>query len=791
MRRSLTLFFAMVIGLASLKAQIWNPVGSGFPTFPTTWDPVKNGIASYEYNGEIYVAYNEFNSATNEKQAWVKKWDGLTWQTLPPIPDYHVYDMVVDANSIYLVGGNNVGPKNFAFYEFDGNTWTSKGPSGYDDWSTSIEIVNGDIMIGGPFTANGGIEKVLSYDGSNYTAYPALTSGANFVHDFHVFNGDLYLGLATHGMSLYGGLGKWDGTNWSNPAYHDVGLTGVVISSGFSHVFDFQNELYVARDAAYGSQIFRVYNDTLFFIDSLNHTINDVKEYNGEIYLGGITTTGTSDHLSIFDGSIVTSVFNAPEVHAMEVLNSELYVFSATSDSLNGLPYYHAYRTQANFSALKGEVYLDLNNDCFKNGTDIPIPNAIISLNNQMTTTSRQDGHYSMFLSPGTYSFGLSYIPDRAHKNLVSSCNLPVQLTLGLNQTLTQNIALQSSVPTDMLVEISAYRGWTARYGFDEMYKVDVTNAGNTTLTNATLELEIPSSLNFVSSSPVPATTVNNILSYNFLNIEPWQTRSIILKVNVDTAQNSLGDTVCWLAGFSPSIAGDADPTDNRDTLKQIIVGAYDPNDKHARDETIQIGTTSIDYHINFQNTGNDTAYKVTVVDTLDVTLPVNSVMINSSSHAYSISVVNNVLIWEFDNILLPDSGINYYGSMGYINFSVNINPGLAVGDTIENQAQIYFDYQHPIHTNLAKTALVQPISIREHRWNQTLNVYPNPAREFIYIENDGQDKRTLKLLDLNGRQIDEIDLNPGQKTTYPIHQLQKGVYLIGGDHEFFRLEIM
>lgn len=53
-----------------------------------------------------------------------------------------------------------------------------------------------------------------------------------------------------------------------------------------------------------------------------------------------------------------------------------------------------------------------------------------------------------------------------------------------------------------------------------------------------------------------------------------------------------------------------------------MITGSYDPNDKSNSPlgiDSIHLVTpgTPIDYTIRFQNTGNDTAFKVVIIDTL------------------------------------------------------------------------------------------------------------------------------------------------------------------------------
>jgi uncharacterized repeat protein (TIGR01451 family) len=70
----------------------------------------------------------------------------------------------------------------------------------------------------------------------------------------------------------------------------------------------------------------------------------------------------------------------------------------------------------------------------------------------------------------------------------------------------------------------------------------------------------------------------------------------------------------------------DSTPNDNQAILNDIIIGAYDPNDKISTTgedmSTYQIQNGDyITYVIRFQNVGNDTAFRVVVLDTLDANL--------------------------------------------------------------------------------------------------------------------------------------------------------------------------
>lgn len=144
------------------------------------------------------------------------------------------------------------------------------------------------------------------------------------------------------------------------------------------------------------------------------------------------------------------------------------------------------------------------------------------------------------------------------------------------------------------------------------------------------------------------------------------------------------------------------------------IIDSYDPNDKQVS----PIGTTTehytptnadLKYTIRFQNTGSDTAYTVTVIDTLSDKLDLATLQMGAASHKYSFTVSGKgkpVLRWTFANINLPDSARNQLASNGFIQFSIKHKQNLTIKTRIENFADIVFDYNDPVRTNLTENVL-------------------------------------------------------------------------------------
>ena len=182
----------------------------------------------------------------------------------------------------------------------------------------------------------------------------------------------------------------------------------------------------------------------------------------------------------------------------------------------------------------------------------------------------------------------------------------------------------------------------------------------------------------------------------------PNKTSTNISIENCGTAPNAIPVT-----GFVNQLP--QDDTEPEVSIQCLpIRDSYDPNDK----QVLPTGTTAqhftptdaeLQYQIRFQNTGTDTAYTVTVIDTLSDNLDIATLQMGAASHKYQFNVSGKgkpVLTWTFNNINLPDSTKDKRNSNGFISFSIKAKTGLAPQTKIENYADIIFDFNDPVRTN-------------------------------------------------------------------------------------------
>jgi uncharacterized repeat protein (TIGR01451 family) len=231
-----------------------------------------------------------------------------------------------------------------------------------------------------------------------------------------------------------------------------------------------------------------------------------------------------------------------------------------------------------------------------------------------------------------------------------------------------------------------------------------------------------------------------------------------------------------WL-NFNAQSTDDGDVTIEEDCLP--ILDSYDPNDKQVspsgvgQNHIVEPNTT-LDYTIRFQNTGNAPAYRVIIRDTLSNDFDISSLQVGVSSHNYDfyLSGTNQpILIFEYNNINLPDSASNPTGSQGFIKFKIAPNSNTPLGTIIENKAAIYFDFNEPIITNTAwitidEIPLGPPliISIVSGTENSSdindVKIFPNPTDNFVNVQVSNKSEfSTLNVYDLNGRLVKQKQL--------------------------------
>ncbi|RZJ25124.1 MAG: T9SS type A sorting domain-containing protein, partial [Flavobacterium sp.] len=323
-----------------------------------------------------------------------------------------------------------------------------------------------------------------------------------------------------------------------------------------------------------------------------------------------------------------------------------------------------------------------------------------------------------------------------------------------------------------------------ARPGFDSQYRIVYKNKGNQTLSGSVNVVFDDAKTDFVSSIPTVNNQSLNSLIWNFTNLHPFESREINFTLNINSPIETPSVNAGDVLEFTTSInfaAGDDTPNDNISQLHQIVVNALDPNAKTCIEGNVvssQLIGDYLHYNIEFENLGTADAINVVVKDEIDPELfDINSLQVLYSSHEMRASIRGNTVEFAFENInLAAASGNPPVGGHGNVLFKIKTLPGLSIGDEVRNKANIYFDYNAAVETNMARTTF-QMLSNPQFQIDQSVVIYPNPAIALVNISSKSTIK-TLELYDIQGRLL-EVETMQSQATTLDLTGKEKGVYFV------------
>jgi hypothetical protein len=291
--------------------------------------------------------------------------------------------------------------------------------------------------------------------------------------------------------------------------------------------------------------------------------------------------------------------------------------------------------------------------------------------------------------------------------------------------------------------------------------------------------------MDLVTANPMADTQAVHTLSWDYTNLAPFQTRSILFTMNINTPTEvpsvNGNDVLSFEAVINPTTS-DETPEDNMMVLQQTVVNSFDPNDIRCLEgETITTDKVGeyVHYMIRFENTGTASAVNVVVTNEIDVNkLDASTLRPVSSSHGMVTNIKNtNEVEFIFENINLPFDDAN---NDGYLVFKIKTRSWLNEGDTFDNTANIFFDFNPPITTNTAITTVANPLSVAEENLTtENITMYPNPASEIVYIKTK-ESVTAIEVRTLEGRLV-QHEFTKAGNNLYKLNlsKVAAGMYLV------------
>lgn len=741
-----------------------------------------------------------------------------------PTGDLNVVDVDNDGDLdlvVFSVGSGGY-VNLFWFHNMGGGTFTSTSIDGFSGCSFGrVKAFDCDNDNDIDFVAHSDCDEIKFYRQTSTGVFSTtnLTNGINWIStspSIGDFNNDGYLdivGQAALTDSIYIFQNLTNGTFAAPSAICQA--ENIEELYVFDYDYDGNQDIIYSGQYAYWAKYVVVENNGT--LSNWNHSVypylsiqrgeiifSDVDNNNFvDLIAGEEWSISSSFELHLFD-SLQNSVSVLLSPDTLSSITSDMVEFSIADINNDGSKDIVALSYKYNqlfwfenflYSPYKahGTIFYDENQNGFFDGVDFGLDLVQVTSGDHIAYTS-QDGSYFIALEAGSHVIK----PDTLQNwNLTTS---PDSVIVVVDDTTPASYGADfgfypTNPTTNLSGELSAN---TAVCDTETEMWLSITNEG-TTMPDVLINLTLDDSVTFVSSSVLPDSIVGQNIYWSIDSFLFFQYQTILVNL-LQPDFNSMNDTLSSYLNIYENMGGTNFVNFDSDTLHQILFCAYDPNDKSVW--PMGVGNpgyisndVTLDYTIQFQNTGNYPATNILISDTLDSNLDLSTIEIIGASHFVNINIKpNNVIEFYFPNIMLPDSLSDEPGSHGFIKFSIDPNPNLDPNTSITNTAFIYFDTNPAIVTNTTINTIECEVhsvnivysepyftysstTVGDVIWLQDGNVLSTPVLDTANYNGSGN--YSLQLIDNYGcifssnfiqLECDTVNFNLVQDSSYLMH---------------------
>ena len=464
----------------------------------------------------------------------------------------------------------------------------------------------------------------------------------------------------------------------------------------------------------------------------------------------------------------------------VDLVQQNINAYGYTNCHVNS---YCSFVPGGNFYQITGNTKWDFeNNGCDFNDNDYPnLKFNITDGNVSGTFIDDISGDYNISLQAGNYT--ITPVLENPTCFNISPASFTVDFPSQASPFTQDFCVTPSGVHSD--VEIILIPTSVARPGFDSHYSLIYRNIGNQVENGEFTFKYSDDVLDYVSSSIIFDSQAfygtETTLHWNYSNLLPFETRTIDVVLNVnsptETPAVNNGDVLGIFSEISATNT-DVDLSNNSSSLRQVVVGSYDPNDKTCIEgESVDISMVGeyVHYVIRFENTGTYPAENIVVKDMIDISkFDISTLVPLHGSHEFYTRIKDNKVEFIFENINLD---FNDATNDGYVAFKIKTLPTLTVGDTFSNDANIYFDYNFPITTNTYTTTIDNLLNNQGFAFEKEFVLYPNPSKDIVNISSKNQTEiQSVEIYNMVGQIVIAI---PNTTKTIDVSALKTGPYFI------------
>lgn len=407
-----------------------------------------------------------------------------------------------------------------------------------------------------------------------------------------------------------------------------------------------------------------------------------------------------------------------------------------------GLTDIGAYEVVGEFKYVLVNFFFDKNENGIKDEGENFLEQGSVQLDNERTYFNNGKSGVFTFISDGPHT--ITYNDDLKNWRLTSN---NTKVNFDINAAFPYKEILFGLAPINKISNFSTLINLPPlRCNNQVVLRVSLFNEGSTD-ERGKLFLKIDPAFKLISSNPKHVDyTGDSLLVWEYQDLPPFASLDFYVTIKVPGIQDS--SDLEKIYTFKSWVS-----TINRDypyfCIMDKIRCSFDPNDKMvnpSREDLLALTTGDLVYTIRFENTGNDYAEDVLIVDSLDNNLDLRSFAVLSTSHENRLTTtrIGNVIKFEFNDIYLPAKKVNERESKGYVTYRVKPLPNTDENSFVDNTAYIYFDFNPAIVTNTTRSILVEkfPTSSTDIDY-LNVSAFPNPTTGIVYFT-DAIDSATV-----------------------------------------------
>jgi len=428
------------------------------------------------------------------------------------------------------------------------------------------------------------------------------------------------------------------------------------------------------------------------------------------------------------------------------------------------------------YNTIAGTMIFDGDNDGCDTG-DVPQRFIKVGLSDGTTESAEvtnEAGGYAFQVGTGTFDL-VSELENPAFFTLAPTSS---QVTFPLlnGMVITNNICISPN-GNHPDVEVVIQPLIPAVPGDIATYKLVYKNKGNQVLSGSVTFSCDESLITYTGVNPMADNIVPGTYTWDYTNLQPFENREIEIFLAINSPSDmvpvNVGDELVF-SSVATSASGDNIPADNAFEFRQKAVASYIPNSItciEGETESPDAIGDYLHYAVNFRNMGSEAATSIVVRYDVDpAQYDVKSLQVLNSSHAMRARVKGRKVEFIMQNANLAAA------DHGNILFKVKTKASLTAGAFVTSNARVFYDYKTPVQTSNA-TTVFETLSRGDFNNDNSVKLYPNPARNIVTISADGN-VRSIEMYDIQGRLLETGTVNDSS-TTIDLSARPSGMYFV------------